>query len=168
MPRLSLIAALSSNRVIGLDGGLPWKLPDDMAWFKAATCGHAVINGRGNFESEQSRPLPNRRNIIVTRQQGYQAEGVEVVSNLNEALTLIGDSDPEPFVIGGSSIYKLALPRVDRMYLTHIHSEVAGDRLFPEFDLADWDITDEREHPADDRHAYAMTFRTYDRREHGG
>lgn len=169
MPRLSLIAALTTNRVIGRDGGLPWSLPDDMAWFKAATSGHAVITGRANFEVE-NKPLPNRHNIVLTRDANWSPPrnmatpgGVTVAHSIDTALALVDPADPEPFVIGGSAIYELALPRADRLYLTHIDAHIEGDTYFPEFDIETWRIVDERHHRADARHAYAMTFKTYDR-----
>ena len=157
---------MSSNRVIGRDGGLPWSLPDDMAWFKAATSGHAVITGRVNFEVE-NKPLPHRHNIVLTRDRGWSpsaGSGVDVAHDLNAALAMVDPAEPEAFVIGGQAIYELALPRADRLYLTHVHGEVEGDTFFPPFNAAAWVVVDERQHPADARHAYPMTFATYDRR----
>ncbi|MEM1027976.1 MAG: dihydrofolate reductase [Planctomycetota bacterium] len=165
--RLSLIAAMTENRVIGVDGGLPWKLPDEMAQFRAYTLGHPVIMGRVNFETE-GKPLPHRRNIVLTRQADWRppdeaADQIEVCHDLDEALELVGDSDPEPYIIGGAKIYELALPRVDRMVLTTVHTTLAGQTLFPEFDESQWSLTDARHHLADARHAYAFTVNTYDR-----
>lgn len=163
---LSLIAALSENRVIGRDNDLPWSLPDDMKWFMRTTTGHAVIMGRANFDAMNRRPLKNRTNIVLTQQADWSppegATGVLTAHSLDEAIALAGD-DAEPFVIGGQAIYELALPRVDRMYLTRVHAVVEGDRYFPEFDANDWQITPISEHPADDRHAHAFTIRRYDR-----
>ncbi|MEO0514266.1 MAG: dihydrofolate reductase [Planctomycetota bacterium] len=182
-PRLSLIAAMSENRVIGIDGGLPWKLPDEMAQFRAYTLGHAVIMGRVNFESE-NKPLPHRRNIVLTRQADWQppadvADQIEVCRDLDEALALVGfnsgatsgdrfggpsgGDECEPYIIGGAKIYELAIPRVDRMVLTTVHTTLDGDTFFPEFDPADWTLTDSRHHAADARHAYAFTVNTWDR-----
>ncbi len=166
--RLSLIAALSTNRVIGRDGTLPWHLPDDMAWFKAATSGHAVLTGRVNFEVE-NKPLPHRHNIVLTRDPDWAPPAAfpdaDVARNLDAALALIDPDDPEPFVIGGQAIYELALPRADRLYLTHVHAVLDGDTFFPPLNPGDWHITDQRHHPADARHAYAMTFTTYNRND---
>ena len=159
--RLSLVAAMGENRVIGSGGGLPWKLPDEMQQFRALTLGHAVIMGRQNFEAE-GKPLPHRRNLVLTRQSDWSAEGVEVFNDLNAAVDAVAD-DVEPFIVGGQGIYELALPRVDRMYLTTVHGEFAGDTFFPEFDEAGWRVIDQRHHAADGRHEYAFTIRTYDR-----
>jgi len=159
--RLSLIAALDEHHVIGRDGGLPWSLPDDLRWFMRTTTGHAVIMGRANFDS-LGKPLKSRTNIVVTRQPDWRRDGVVVAHTLDEALNAAGN-DPEPFVIGGQRIYELALPRVDRMYLTHVHAAVAGDRFFPLFDADDWRVTTLAEHPADERHAHSFTIRQYDR-----
>ncbi len=164
MNHLSIIAAVAANRVIGREGDLPWSLPDDMKWFMQTTTGHAVITGRRNFES-YGRPLRNRTNIVITRQTNWSAEGVLVAHDLDEALKLAG---PDAFVIGGQDIYELALPRVDRMYLTHVHAQVEGDRFFPVFDESDWRISTLREHPADERHAYSFTIKLYERRAVGG
>ena len=178
--RLSLIAAMTENRVIGVGGGLPWKLPDEMAQFRAYTLGHPVIMGRANFESE-GKPLPHRRNVVLTTQRDWTPpedcrDDVEVCRSLDEALKLIGwtdpedDSggggggDPEPFIIGGGQVYELALPRVDRMVLTTVHTSLEGDTFFPAFDEGDWTLTDARHHLADARHAYAFTVNTYDRK----
>ena len=166
--RLSLVAAMSENRVIGVDGGLPWKLPDEMQQFRALTLGHAVITGRKNFEAE-GKPLPHRRNLVLTRQADWPSEpieGVEVFCELDAALAAVAD-DCEPFIIGGQGIYELALPRVDRMYLTTVHTELEGDTFFPAFEDGRWRLTDQRHHPADGRHAYAFTMRTFDRIEPG-
>ncbi|MEM8737747.1 MAG: dihydrofolate reductase [Planctomycetota bacterium] len=165
--RLSMIAAMSINRVIGVNGGLPWKLPDEMQQFRAYTLGHPVIMGRASFEAE-GKPLPHRRNIVLTTQQDWSppetvADAVEVCHSLEQALELVGDSDPEPFITGGGKIYELALPRADRMVLTTVHAELDGDTFFPEFDPQAWAVTDARHHLADDRHAHAFTVHTLDR-----
>ncbi len=164
---LSMIAAMSENRVIGRDGGLPWHLPADLRFFKRTTEGHPVIMGRKTFESMDG-PLPKRFNIVITRRANYEADGAVVARTLDEAIEAArdaagGDSD-EIFITGGAKIYELGLPIADRMYLTTIHAEVEGDTFFPEFDLSAWSIVHEEHHPADDRHAHAMTFRTLDRR----
>ena len=163
MKPLSLIAAMSENRVIGRDGDLPWHLPDDMKWFVQKTRGHAVIMGRANFESIGAKPLPGRRNIIVSRNPDYEVAGVEVVPSIERAIELAREGDGEPFIIGGEAIYRLALPYVTRMYLTLVHGEVEGDRHFPNFNPADWVVAEKVEHVADDKHVFAMTFFTYDR-----
>ncbi|WP_432797847.1 dihydrofolate reductase [Poriferisphaera sp. WC338] len=163
MKKLSLIAAMSENRVIGREGDLPWHLPDDMRWFVKQTKGHAVIMGRGNFESIGEKPLPGRRNIVISRNPDYEVAGVEVVATIEQAIELAREGDDEPFVIGGEAIYRLALPYATRMYLTLVHAEVEGDRLFPNFNPAAWEVAEKTEHVADEKHVYAMTFFTYDR-----
>ncbi len=162
--RLSLVAAMSENRVLGANGDLPWSLPDEMAQFRAFTLGHAVIMGRTTFEAGGGKPLPHRRNLVLTRQKTWAApEGVEVFTNLDAALSAVQD-DCEPFITGGAEIYHLALPHIDRMYLTTIHATLEGDTFFPDYDDAQWHLTDARHHPADPRHAHAFTVRTLDRK----
>ncbi|MEO1236287.1 MAG: dihydrofolate reductase [Planctomycetota bacterium] len=171
--RLSLIAAMSENRVIGRDNALPWRLPDEMQQFRAYTLGHPVVMGRKNFEAE-SKPLPHRRNLVLTTQPDWQpldengkplvpGAGVEVFHDFDAALAVARAADPEPYVIGGAKIYELAIPVVDRMVLTTVHAEIDGDTFFPGFDPADWSLTDQRHHQADARHAHAFTVNTYDR-----
>lgn len=158
---VSLVAALASNRVIGRGDGLPWHLPDDLKHFKRLTTGHTVIVGRKTFET--SGALPNRRWIVVTRQPDYAPEGAEVAPDLDRALAMAA-GEAEVFVAGGGEIFRLALPRADRMYLTHIDAAVEGDTTFPAFDPDDWTVVESVHHPIDDRHAYSFTIRTYQRR----
>ena len=153
---------MTENRVIGRDGGLPWSLPDEMAQFRAFTLGHAVIMGRSTFDSNGGKPLPHRRNLVITRQTDWSAPGAEVFHDLDAALDAVAD-DVEPFITGGAAIYRMALPRLDRIYLTTIHTTLEGDTHFPDFDEADWKFTDARHHAADARHAHAFTVRTLDR-----
>lgn len=161
---ISLIAAMSENRVIGRDGGLPWHLPADLGWFKATTLGHHMIMGRRTFESNPG-VLPGRTSIVVTRNPGYAApEGVLVAPGLEAALAIArAAGETETFLTGGHAIYRDGLPRADRLYLTTVHAEVEGDTLFPEFDREAWTLVDAVEHAADDRHAYAFTMGTYER-----
>lgn len=160
--RVSLIAAVADNGVIGADNALPWHLPDDLRYFKELTTGHAIVMGRRNYESI-GRPLPKRHNIVVTRNPDYRAPGCTIVRSVDEALRAAG-SDAEVFVIGGGEIYRQTLARADRLYLTLVHAEPNGDAYFPEFDQAAWRETSRREHPADDRHAHPFTFVTFERR----
>ena len=160
--RISLIAALAENRVIGRNNTLPWRLPADLKHFRALTTRHPVILGRKNYESI-GRPLPERTNIVVTRDRGYRAPGCVVVDSLDAAFAAAGDAD-EVFVIGGAELYAQTLGRADRLYLTLVHATVPGDTLFPEFDPGDWvEVTRERHEP-DSSHAYPYSFVTYDRR----
>ncbi len=160
-PVVSLVAAMAENRVIGKNGRLPWHLPDEIKHFKKLTVDHTVIMGRKTYE-EVGRPLPNRRNVVISRNPGFRASGVTVVPNLDEALAL-GATEAEVFVIGGGEIYRLALPRADRLYLTVVHAAIAGDTVFPPFDESAWVLEDEAFHPADERHAIAFTIRSYAR-----
>lgn len=160
-PIVSLVAAVAENGVIGREGHLPWRLPDDWKFFKQLTVDHTVIMGRKTFD-EIRRPLANRRNVVVSRNPGFRPRGVTVVPSLEEALALAATED-EVFVIGGAEIYRQALPKADRLYLTVVHAKVEGDTVFPSYDSAGWVLEDERYHPADENHAYPFTFRRYTR-----
>jgi dihydrofolate reductase len=159
---ISLIAALSRNRVIGVNGGLPWRLPDDSKHFRRTTMGKPVIMGRINWES-LPKPLDGRDNIVVTRQRDYEASGCTVVHSIEDALEVAKDAD-EIMIIGGQDIYAATLPLADRMVLTFVDAEVEGDTYFPEFDAGYWREVERHEHAADDRHAYAFSIVTYERR----
>lgn len=141
MRRLSLIVAVSRDGVIGKDGGLPWRIPEDLRHFKATTQGHAVIMGRRTWD-EVGRPLPGRRNIVVTTTRS-EIPGAEVVKTLEAALALAAD-DPEPFVIGGAGLYAAALPLATDLYLTEVDRTVDGDTYFPPFDRTEWVETERR------------------------
>lgn len=160
--QISLIVAASSNGVIGADGGLPWHLPDDFRHFKQTTMGKPVIMGRKTYESI-GKPLPGRRNIVLTQRADYRAEGALVTGSLAEALAAAGDAE-EAFVIGGGEIYRGFLDRAGRIYLTRVDAVVDGDTYFPQLDPREWSLTSVETHPADGRHAYAFEFRVYDRR----
>ena len=135
-PRLTLIAALASNGVIGADNAMPWRLPADLQRFKALTMGHSIIMGRKTWES-LARPLPGRRNIVVSRNAACQAAGATLVGSLAAALEACA-GEQEAFVIGGAEIYAQALPLADCLQLTEIHRDFAGDTRFPTFDRTDW------------------------------
>jgi dihydrofolate reductase len=137
MTRLSLIAALAKNRVIGADNALPWRLPEDLKHFKALTMGHPVIMGRKTFESI-GKPLPGRRNIVVTRSGNFRAEGCEVVDSPEAALRASAGLAEEVFVIGGAELYRAFLDQADCMYLTEIDRDVEGDARFPDFIRDEW------------------------------
>ncbi len=165
--RVSMIAAMARNRVIGRGNDLPWNLPDDMAFFVAKTKGHHVLMGRKNYESipPRYRPLPNRPNVVITRQTDFNAEGCHVVHALEEGLALAKDSgEEEAFIIGGGEIYTLGLAMAERIYLTEIQAEIAGDAYFPETDKGQWQETARTHHPADEKHAYAFDFVVYERK----
>ena len=163
---VSLVAAMAENRVIGRNGKLPWHLPEDLKFFKRLTVDHTVIMGRKTFD-EIKRPLDNRRNVVITRNHAFQPHGVTVVPSLDEALALAA-TEAEVFVVGGGDIFRLALPRADRLYLTVIHAQVDGDTWFPEFDQAAWALESEERHEADAKHPYAFSIRTYRRVQDSG
>jgi dihydrofolate reductase len=163
---ISLIAALTRNRVIGVNNGLPWHLPDDMKYFMQTTKGHHVVMGRKNYESipEKFRPLPNRTNLVVTRQPILTLPGCTVVHSVDEAVEIaLKAGEPELFIIGGSAIYQLGLPMTDRLYLTEIKAELTGDITFPPVNAKEWKETSRIPHGTDARHAYAFDFVIYDR-----
>lgn len=139
-PAVYLIAAVAANGVIGADGGLPWRLREDLQHFKRVTQGHAVIMGRRTWESI-GRPLPGRRNVVVTRQTGFAAPGASVAPSLEAALALCRDHDIV-FVIGGAGLYRAALPLADALLLTEIGRDYEGDTRFPEFDRTLWRETE--------------------------
>lgn len=159
---ISLVVAASTNNVIGSDGGLPWHLPDDLRHFKRLTTGNPIVMGRRTFESI-GRPLPNRRNIVMTRDPDYVAPGCDVVSSVREALDLLKDTD-EVMIIGGGQVYRDFLPRADRIYLTRVQADVEGDTYFPDIDEAGWRLVSSEPHAADEKHAYAFDVMVFERR----
>ncbi|MCH2182030.1 MAG: dihydrofolate reductase [Mariniblastus sp.] len=161
MKTVSLIVAASENGVIGQAGDLPWRLSADLQRFKQLTMGHAIIMGRKTFESI-GRLLPGRTTIIVTRQAGYEFPGALVAGSISEAIEMSA-SDPSPFITGGAEIYRLALDRVDRIYLTRIHAEVEGDTYLSGIDWGEWKQVESEAHYADDRNQFDFTFEVYAR-----
>ena len=161
--RISIIAAIAENDVIGRGGQLPWHLAGDLRRFKRLTMGHTIVMGRKTWESI-GRPLAGRRIVVISRQPGYQADGVEVIAGLDEALqSAAAAGDDEVFIIGGAEIYRLAMPRADRLYLTRVHANVEGDARFPEFEPGQWRLEESERHAADDRNDYSFTFELYER-----
>jgi len=158
---LSLIAAMAKDRVIGKDNAMPWHLPADLRHFKAVTLGKPVVMGRRTFESI-GRPLPGRRNLVISRNPQWQVEGVEVASSLEAALALLADCD-EVMIIGGGQLYTEALPRADRLYLTYIDAQLSGDTHFPDYMPLGWQELERTRHPADEKNAYACEFVTLSR-----
>lgn len=160
---LSAIVAAAENNAIGKNNDLLWSLPDDMRFFKTTTSGHAVIMGRKTLESF-GRPLPNRTNICITRNESYSPEKVEVVHSIEEAISLAkGIEKEECFLLGGGEIYKQGLRFCDKVYLTRVHASFEAEAFFPELDEAEWKEVDRVEHGIDEKHAYAFTFLTYER-----
>jgi dihydrofolate reductase len=152
-----MIAAMANNRVIGLDNKMPWHLPADLQHFKKVTTGKPVIMGRKTFESI-GRPLPGRRNIIITRNSEYQAVGIETVTTPEAALELVFDVE-EVMIIGGGNIYQQFLERTERLYLTFIDLDVEGDTQFPDYqEIADWEVKSEERKQADENNKYSYKF----------
>jgi len=162
---VSLIVAVSSNGVIGRDGGLPWRLSKDLKHFKKLTMGHHLIIGRHTWD-EVGRPLPGRTMVVVTRSRCFAPEGVRVAHSLEEALDIARDDD-EPFIGGGAHIYRMALEKnlVDRLYITGVHAEVEGDTVFPDIDLDNWELVSEECHDADERNEFPFSFLIYEQCE---
>nr|AIA14313.1 Dihydrofolate reductase [uncultured bacterium] len=163
---ISSIAAVSQNHVIGRNNDLPWNLPDDMRFFMQTTKGHHCVMGRKNYDSipDKFRPLPNRTNIVVTRQADFKAPGCIVVNSIERAVSIAtSNGETELFIIGGADIYRSAMPVTQRMYLTEIQAQIQGDVFFPTLDKAEWKETKRTHHQADERHAYAFDFVVYDK-----
>jgi dihydrofolate reductase len=156
MPLVSIIVATDERGAIGRDGGLPWRLPDDLKRFKALTMGKPIVMGRKTWDSI-GKPLPGRHNIVVSRQSGFDVPGVTLAASLDEALIAAGDV-PEVCIIGGAEIYRLALPRTNLIHLTRVHAVVDADTFFPELQAAEWEEVVVEALPADARHAFAFSF----------
>jgi dihydrofolate reductase len=160
-PILSLIVAVARNGVIGRDNKLPWHLPADLKHFKSVTMGKPVVMGRKTWESI-GRPLPGRKNIVISRNPDFRAEGCEVVSSLDAALRVCAGAE-EIFVIGGSQLYAEALNRASRLYVTRIEDDVAGDTFFPAIDPAAWQIVSSEIHAPDERNRLPFRFEMLER-----
>ncbi len=162
-PRIALIAAVAANGVIGQDNAMPWHLPADLAHFKRVTLGKPVIMGRRTCESI-GRPLPGRRNIVVSRQPGLAIEGCEVVDSLEAALERAREGGPEEImIIGGAQLYEQALPLADRLYLTLVDAAPEGDARFPEWSSRDWKVVARDFMLPDEKNPWSLTFLTLDR-----
>ncbi len=181
--KLALIAAVAENRVIGRDGDLPWRLPDDLRHFKRTTLGHCLIMGRKTWDSLPAA-LPGRTTIVLSHNASFEADGALAVSDLDAALAAAAErGDEEPIVAGGAALYELALPRAARMWLTRVHAKIEGDVFFPDWERGwerdeageagaragsgeSWQRVSADLHPADERHAYAFTIEEWQRRGH--
>ena len=160
---ISLIAAIGKNNELGKGNNLLWKLPADMEHFKKITSLHAVIMGRKTFESI-GRPLPNRRNIVITRDADYKSAGVEVAHSLSEALDKIENSEEEIFIIGGGELYAQTMPIADKLYITHVGaSDKNADTFFPEIIPVVWNETSHIEHERDEKNPFDYTFSIYEK-----
>ena len=162
---LSIIVAASENNVIGKHNRLIWQLPEDLRFFKNTTWGMPIIMGRKSYEAVGNKPLPGRFNIVVSRQPDFNPgnAAVQKAPDLASAITLARATDcKEIFIGGGGELYKEAIDRCDRIYLTRVHALLDGDAFFPEIPAAHWKMTSSREIPADARHAYAMSFQQWE------
>lgn len=157
---LSIIAAVAKNNVIGNENKLLWRIPLDMKFFKNTTTGHPIIMGRKTFLSI-GRALPNRRNIVITRDENFSFENVEVFHSIKEIVSLFKDAEDEAFIIGGADIYKQFFPIVDKLYITHVDEEFIGDTTFPEIDQNIWKKVSENEVAKNEENPYQIRFATY-------
>jgi dihydrofolate reductase len=161
---ISIIVAASANNVIGAQGDLPWHLSDDLRRFKAVTMGKPIVMGRKTWESI-GRALPGRQNIVITRRQGFVADGCDVVHSVDEAMRVAGNVD-EIMVIGGSEVYEVFLPAAQRLYLTRVHADVDGDAFFRAVEEDEWQLVSEETRSADERNEFDYSFRIYERTDH--
>lgn len=159
-PKITIVVAIASNHAIGKNNQLLWHLPNDLKHFKNITSGGTVIMGRKTFDSV-GRPLPKRRNIVITRQD-ISIEGCEVVKSIEDAIALC-KTEAEAFIVGGAEIYRQAMPLTNRIYLTIVHHDFDGDSFFPEIDPAQWRETSHEDHQPDEKHAYGYSFITLER-----
>lgn len=173
MTILSMIVATADNNVIGKDNDMPWHLPTDLAYFKKVTLGKPIIMGRKTFESI-GRPLPGRRNIVISRDENYSpigkgAAGIDTVTSVEQALALVDGSNgneavDEIMVIGGGAIYAHCLPKADRLYVTKIDATIAGDTQFPDYDDGSWQEVSSELRKADEKNKYQLNFCIYERK----
>ncbi|MCM3664391.1 dihydrofolate reductase [Mesobacillus subterraneus] len=160
---ISLIWAMDENRVIGLHNQLPWRLPEDLKFFKRVTMGHPIAMGRKTYESI-GKPLPGRENIVITRDENYSPDGCVVMNSIEEFMKYAGEKDDEVFVIGGAEIFKEVLPKADRLYLTMIHEQFEGDTFFPVFDIDKWELETREIGLKDEKNPYDYEFLIYKRK----
>ncbi len=156
--KLSMIVAMATNRVIGRDNALPWRLPADLKRFKRLTMGHHLLMGRKTYESI-GRPLPGRTTVVITRQDNLEIDGVTIAGSIDDAVEIAARAgDDEAFIAGGAEIFVQTLDRVDRLYLTLIHAAIDGDALFPEIDRTRWREVAREDHDPNERNHYAFSF----------
>jgi len=170
MTILSMIVATADDNVIGKDNDMPWHLPADLAYFKKVTLGKPIIMGRKTYESI-GRALPGRRNIVISRDENYQADGIDTVTSVEQAIALVDGSDgsdgsegvEEIMVIGGGAIYKHCLPAAQRLYITHIKAKIDGDTQFPNYDDGSWNKVASEVRASDEKNAYVLDFSVYEK-----
>jgi dihydrofolate reductase len=162
---ISLIVAASTNNVIGVDNALPWHLPTDMKFFKNTTWGMPVIMGRKTFQSMELKALPGRKNIIITRQEGFKAKDAVAVKAFSDALFVARETDcKEAFVIGGGEIFKSVIDKANRIYMTRVHTMIEGDIYFPEINEKHWKLVSERACFKDEKHRYDFSIEMWERK----
>jgi dihydrofolate reductase len=160
---ISLVVAAATNNAIGKEGVMPWRLPNDLKHFKNVTWGMPVIMGRKTFDS-LGKPLTGRRNIVVTRQADWQAEGVITVKNIEDALFLVRETDTkEAMIIGGGEIYRQIFDKANRIYLTRVEAEPEADTFFPVIHPNQWKLVSQKNYEADEKHAFNYSFQTWER-----
>ncbi|MBM7577370.1 dihydrofolate reductase [Jeotgalibacillus terrae] len=159
---ISMISAHDLNRVIGKNGDMPWNLPDDLRYFQRVTSGHSILMGRKTFES-MNGPLKNRKNIVLTSNKDWSHDGAIVVHDLDDGLNLLNE-DEEGFVIGGGEIYKMALEKADRLYITLIHEEFDGDTYFPAYSTDNWKLVSNTKGIENEQNPYFYEYRVYDKK----
>jgi len=162
MSCISIIAAVDKNFLIGRENELPWHLPADLKYFKNITMGKPILMGRKTFESI-GKPLPGRRNIVISRQSDFMAQGCEVVSTLDEAIALVANVE-EIMIVGGATLFQQFLPRADRLYLTQIDASFEGEIYFPTVDFNDWVLLKKEEHLKDEKNQYDYRFLVLERK----
>ncbi|WP_226666745.1 dihydrofolate reductase [Metabacillus litoralis] len=160
---ISLIVAMDEKHLIGKNNELPWRLPQDLAYFKRITMNHKIVMGRKTYESI-GKPLPGRENIILTRDPSYQIEGCKILHSIDDILDLARNTDENVFVIGGAEIFKEVLPYSDRLYITHIHHEFEGDTYFPKLESSEWESVSTQHGVKDDRNPYEFDFVVYEKK----
>jgi len=160
---ISFIVAMDKNRVIGKNNQLPWHLPEDLKFFKRVTMGHSIAMGRKTYESI-GRPLPGRQNIIITRKPDYQSDGCMVFHSLREFLQFCKGQSEEIFVIGGAEVFTEMFTYADRLYITYIHDEFAGDTFFPNWNEQEWELTSCEPGLKDEKNPFDYEFRVYNRK----
>lgn len=160
---ISHIVAMSNNRVIGVDNDLPWRLPNDLKFFKRTTLNKTILMGRKTFDSI-GKPLPKRRNIVLTRQNDLKIEGCEVVTSIEQAYALCRD-EAELMIIGGANLYEQTLEDVGRIYLTLVDCDIDGDAFYAEINLNNWHLIHSEKHTKDEKHAYDYSFLQLDRKD---
>ncbi|RCL44946.1 MAG: dihydrofolate reductase [Candidatus Thioglobus sp.] len=167
MPTLAIIVATANNNVIGKGNDIPWYCPADLQYFKRTTLGAPVLMGRKTWESLKIHPLPGRKNIIITRDPDFTAEGAEIVHSITQGLAQVADSD-KVFIIGGATIYEQLIDAVDELFITQVDADISGDRYFPQINQQDWLLDSAQAYPADEKNPYDMVFTHYSRVQSSG